>query len=126
VCAKAFGRHTRHQSASTPRSGRTRRARFLRCNRQRAETLGIPVAAIAQTVQAALSGMDAAYLHDGQSKYPVPVRLQLPRDAQVGLDALLALPMRRRPTARWCRCPNWSGGDRRDRQAPVHQGPAGP
>jgi len=67
---------------------------FLRVQRQRAESLGIPVAVIAQTVQGALSGADAAYLHDGQSKYPVPVRLQLPREAQVGLDALLALPMR--------------------------------
>jgi multidrug efflux pump subunit AcrB len=52
------------------------------------------VAAIAQTVQGALSGMDAAYLHDDQSKVPVPVRLQLPRESQVGLDTLLALPMR--------------------------------
>jgi multidrug efflux pump subunit AcrB len=67
---------------------------FLRVQRQRAESLGIPVAAVAQTVQGALSGMDAAWLHDGQSKYPVPVRLQLPRESQVGLDALLALPMR--------------------------------
>jgi multidrug efflux pump subunit AcrB len=67
---------------------------FLRVQRQRAESLGIPVAVIAQTVQGALSGADAAYLHDGQSKYPVPVRLQLPRESQVGLDALLALPMR--------------------------------
>jgi multidrug efflux pump subunit AcrB len=67
---------------------------FLRLNRQRAESLGIPSSAVAATVQAALSGTDAAWLHDGQSKYPVPVRLQLPRDAQVGLDALLALPLR--------------------------------
>jgi multidrug efflux pump subunit AcrB len=67
---------------------------FLRVNRQRAESLGIPVAAIAQTVQGALGGTDAAWLHDGQSKYPVPVRLQLAREAQVGLDALLALPLR--------------------------------
>ena len=67
---------------------------FLRLQRQRAESLGIPVAQVAQTVQAALSGADAAWLHDGHSKYPVPVRLQLPREAQVGLDALLALPMR--------------------------------
>jgi multidrug efflux pump subunit AcrB len=67
---------------------------FLKVRRQRAESLGIPVAAIAQTVSAALSGADAAYLHDGQSKYPVPVRIQLPRDSQVGLDAILALPMR--------------------------------
>ncbi len=67
---------------------------FLRVRRQRAESLGIPVAAIAQTVSSALSGADAAYLHDGFSKYPVPVRIQLPLESQVGLDALLALPMR--------------------------------
>jgi len=67
---------------------------FLRVQRQRAESLGIPVAAVAQTVYGALSGIDAAWLHDGQSKYPVPVRLQLPRESQVGLDALLALPLR--------------------------------
>ncbi|WP_346728235.1 efflux RND transporter permease subunit [Rubrivivax gelatinosus] len=67
---------------------------FLRVNRQRADTLGIAAADIAATVQGALSGADAAWLHDGQSKYPVPVRLQLPREAQVGLDALLALPLR--------------------------------
>ncbi|MGI9134405.1 MAG: efflux RND transporter permease subunit [Rhodoferax sp.] len=67
---------------------------FLRVRRQRAESLGIPVAAIAQTVSAAVSGADAAYLHDGQSKYPVPVRLQLPRSSQVGLESVLALPLR--------------------------------
>ncbi len=67
---------------------------FLRVQRQRAESLGIPVSAVAQTVYGALSGMDAAWLHDGQSKYPVPVRLQLPRESQIGLDALLALPLR--------------------------------
>ena len=67
---------------------------FLKVRRQRAESLGIPVAAIAQTVSDALSGADAAYLHDQQSKYPVPVRMQLPPESQVGLDAILALPMR--------------------------------
>ena len=67
---------------------------FLRVRRQRADSLGIPVAAIAQTVASALSGADAAYLHDGQSKYPVPVRIQLPLESQVGLDAILAMPMR--------------------------------
>jgi len=67
---------------------------FLRVQRARAEALGIPVAQVAQVLQAALSGTDAAWLHeDGGSKYPVPVRLQLPREAQVGLDALLALPL---------------------------------
>lgn len=66
---------------------------FLRIQRQRAESLGIPVQVIAQTVYAALSGSDAAYLHDGNAKFAVPVRLQLPLDKQVGLDNLLALPM---------------------------------
>jgi multidrug efflux pump subunit AcrB len=66
----------------------------LTVRRQRAESLGVPVSAVAQTVHSALSGVDAAYLHDGQSKYPVPVRLQLPLADQVGLDSLLALPMR--------------------------------
>lgn len=67
---------------------------FLRIQRQRAESLGIPVQVIAQTVYAALSGSDAAYLHDGHAKFAVPVRLQLPLDQQVGLDAVLALPMK--------------------------------
>jgi multidrug efflux pump subunit AcrB len=67
---------------------------FLHVRRQRADTLGISVAAVAQTVSSALSGTDVAYLHDGQSKYPVPVRIQLPLDKQVGLDHLLALPLR--------------------------------
>jgi len=67
---------------------------FLRVRRQRAESLGIPVAAIAQTVSSALSGTDAAYVHDQHSKYPIPVRIQLPPESQVGLDAILALPMR--------------------------------
>jgi multidrug efflux pump subunit AcrB len=62
--------------------------------RQRAETLGIPVATVAQTAAMALSGVDAAYLHDGHAKYPVPVRLRLPLNDQVGLDALLAMPLR--------------------------------
>ena len=67
---------------------------FLRVNRVRAESLGIPVATIAQTVHTALSGNDATYLHDGFSKFAVPVRLQLPRELQVGLDAVLAMPLR--------------------------------
>ncbi|NKE65055.1 efflux RND transporter permease subunit [Ramlibacter sp. RBP-2] len=66
----------------------------LTVRRQRAESLGIPVAVVAQTVHGALSGADAAYLHDGQSKHPVPVRLQLPRESQIGLESLLAMPVR--------------------------------
>jgi multidrug efflux pump subunit AcrB len=67
---------------------------YLRVRRQRAESLGISVAMVAQTAAMALTGVDAAYLHDGHSKYPVPVRLQLPLRDQVGLDAVLAMPVR--------------------------------
>ena len=67
---------------------------YLRVRRQRAESLGIPVAAVAQSVAMALSGTDATYLHDGQSKYPVPVKLQLPLASQVGLDTVLAVSLR--------------------------------
>ncbi|OIP14552.1 MAG: multidrug transporter AcrB [Comamonadaceae bacterium CG_4_9_14_3_um_filter_60_33] len=67
---------------------------YLKVRRQRAESLGISVAMVAQTAAMALSGVDAAYLHDGHTKYPVPVRLQLPLVDQVGLDAILAMPLR--------------------------------
>ncbi len=67
---------------------------YLRVRRQRAESLGISVATIAQTAAMALGGSDAAYLHDASSKYPVPVRLQMPLQDQVGLDNLLAMPLR--------------------------------
>ena len=67
---------------------------FLRIRKARAESLGISTQVVAQTVTAALSGTDAAYLHAGHAKLAVPVRLQLPREDQVGLDAVLALPLR--------------------------------
>ena len=91
--AKAFGATADIVGTDTSLLEDAPRA-FLRVRRQRAESLGIPVAAIAQTVSSALSGANAAYLHDGQSKYPVPVRIQLPRESQVGLEHILALPMR--------------------------------
>jgi multidrug efflux pump subunit AcrB len=91
--ATAFGKTTDIVGVDTSLREDAPRA-HLTVQRQRAESLGIPVAAVAQTVHAALSGADAAWLHDGQAKYPVPVRLQLPRESQVGLEALLALPMR--------------------------------
>jgi hypothetical protein len=60
--------------ASTPACRKMRRALPARAA-PACRVPGHPVAVVAQTVQAALSGHDAAYLHDGQSKYPVPVRI---------------------------------------------------
>ena len=91
--AEAFGSSADIVGIDTTLTAAAPRA-FLRVQRQRAESLGIPVSVIAQAVAGALSGTDAAWLHDDLSKYPVPVRLQLPRESQVGLDALLALPVK--------------------------------
>ncbi len=63
-------------------------------DRERAARLGIAQAQIANLLQAALSGRDASYLHDGAAKYPVPIRLRLPSGDQADLDALLALRVR--------------------------------
>src|SRR5574343_647438 len=93
--AKAFAQTPDIVAIDTSRKEDAPRA-WLRIRRQRAESMGIAVSTVAQTVAAALSGVDAAYLHDAQSKYPVPVRLQLPLQAQSGLDAVLALPLRTR------------------------------
>ncbi|MBI5924143.1 MAG: efflux RND transporter permease subunit [Aquabacterium sp.] len=91
--AKAFGETADIVGIDTSLKENAPRV-FLRVQRQRAESLGIPVASVAQAVQAALSGADPAYLHDGQSRIAVPVRIQLPRESQIGLDKLLALPLR--------------------------------
>jgi multidrug efflux pump subunit AcrB len=91
--AKAFGSTADIVGIDTSIKEDAPRA-FLRVQRQRAESLGIPVAVVAQAVQAALSGNDPAYLHDGQSKMPTPVRIQLPISSQVSLSKLMALPLR--------------------------------
>jgi len=74
-------------SAEAPRA-------VLRLHRQRAHALGVSAETVAQTVAGALSGLTATHLLDGHSSRAVPLRLQLPRADQAGLDALLALPLR--------------------------------
>jgi multidrug efflux pump subunit AcrB len=63
-------------------------------DRARAARLGVPQSAIADALSAAVSGLDATYVHDGASKYPRPVRLRLPAGEQAGLQRLLALRVR--------------------------------
>ena len=63
-------------------------------DRERAARLGITQAQIAQALTAAVSGVDATFLRDGASKYPVPVRLRLPAGEQARMEALLALRIR--------------------------------
>ncbi len=63
-------------------------------DRARAARLGVPQSAIADALAAAVSGLDATYVHDGASKYPRPVRLRLPTSEQADLQRLLALRVR--------------------------------
>jgi multidrug efflux pump subunit AcrB len=63
-------------------------------DRERAARLGISQAQIAQALSAGVSGVDATFLRDGASKYPMPVRLRLPAGDQARMEALLALRIR--------------------------------
>ena len=63
-------------------------------DRARAARLGVSQSAIADALAAAVSGLDATYVHDGTSKYPRPVRLRLPASDQSGIDRVLALQVR--------------------------------
>jgi multidrug efflux pump subunit AcrB len=63
-------------------------------DRVRAARLGVSQSAIADVLTAAVSGLDATYVHDGTSKYPRPVRLRLPASEQAGMERLLALRVR--------------------------------
>ncbi len=66
----------------------------LTVDRERAARLGVPQASIADALAAAVSGLDATYVHDGSSKYPRAVRLRLPASEQAGIERLLALRVR--------------------------------
>ena len=63
-------------------------------DRARAARLGVPQSAIADALAAAVSGLDATYIHDGASKYPRPIRLRLSASDQSQMVRLLALRVR--------------------------------
>nr|MBO2514937.1 multidrug transporter AcrB [Gammaproteobacteria bacterium] len=63
----------------------------LEVDRQRAALLGVPQASVAAALATALRGEDVVYLHDGHSRNPVPVRLELSVADKADLDSLLML-----------------------------------
>jgi multidrug efflux pump subunit AcrB len=67
---------------------------LLRVDAAKAALYGIPAAEVARTARMALAGEDITPLHDGQSKYPVPVRVGLAPEDKGGLDAALKLKLR--------------------------------
>jgi multidrug efflux pump subunit AcrB len=76
-------------------SSRTpRRACCSRWTRARRRSLGVARRDVAEAMRMGLGGTDVTPLHDGQSKYEVPVRIALPPSARASLDELLKLAVR--------------------------------
>ncbi|MDK9724953.1 MAG: efflux RND transporter permease subunit [Sterolibacteriaceae bacterium MAG5] len=68
----------------------------LRVSQAKAALLGVAQKDIVETVRLGLSGEDVTPVHDGDSKYEVPVRITLPAERQDSLDQLLKLKVRGR------------------------------
>jgi multidrug efflux pump subunit AcrB len=66
----------------------------LKVDLRKAALLGIPAADVVRAMRVALAGEDVTALHDGQSKYSIPVRLTLPAEKQARLDTLLAMTLK--------------------------------
>jgi multidrug efflux pump subunit AcrB len=66
----------------------------LKVDQGRAALAGVSRRDVVETMRAGLSGMDATPLHDGHSKYEVPVRLTLPAEHQAELSEFLKLTLR--------------------------------
>ena len=66
----------------------------LEVERQKAALLGVSQERIARTLQMALSGYDATYVHIGREREPIPVRLELSPADQARVSKVLALRVR--------------------------------
>ncbi|HFQ14072.1 MAG TPA: efflux RND transporter permease subunit, partial [Gammaproteobacteria bacterium] len=69
---------------------------IIRVDQSRAALRGVSQKQIVDTLSAALNGEDVSYLHVGNVKYPLPLRLEYPVAAKAGVDDLLALRVRGR------------------------------
>ncbi|MFP3873705.1 MAG: efflux RND transporter permease subunit [Thiohalophilus sp.] len=69
---------------------------ILQVDQQKAALLGISQQSVVSALSAALSGEDASYLHPGNLKYPLPIRMEFEVADKARLDSLLLLPIRSR------------------------------
>ncbi len=65
-------------------------------DQQRAALLGVSQQSVVGALSAALSGSDIGYLHAGNMKYPLPIRLEFHEGDKARVDNLLALKVRGR------------------------------
>jgi len=63
-------------------------------DRSRAAKLGVAQTTVADALAAVLGGSDASYLHDANSRYPVPVRLEFAPGDKADLNTLKSLRVR--------------------------------
>ncbi|TJY60058.1 efflux RND transporter permease subunit [Sinimarinibacterium sp. CAU 1509] len=63
-------------------------------DRSRAAQLGVAQTTVADALAAVLGGADVSYLHDDNSRYPVPVRLEFTPGDKADLNALKSLRVR--------------------------------
>jgi len=66
----------------------------LAVDQGKASLAGVARRDVAEAIRIGLAGADVTVLHDGQSKYEVPVRITLPPERQGSLDELLKLAVR--------------------------------
>ncbi len=66
----------------------------LKVDQGKAALAGVTRRDVVETMRTGLSGADVSPIHDGQSKYEVPVRVTLPAEQQGGLSELLKLTIR--------------------------------
>ncbi|HET7797543.1 MAG TPA: efflux RND transporter permease subunit, partial [Nevskia sp.] len=69
---------------------------LLRVSQSKAAQLGVSQQDIVETVRLGLTGEDVTPVHDGDSKYEIPVRETLPAERQDSIDQLLKLKVRGR------------------------------
>ncbi len=65
-------------------------------DRARAAHLGVSQQAVSDTVSAALKGEDMSYLHDEQTRTPIPVRVELSPAAKADAESIRQLRLRSR------------------------------
>ncbi len=63
-------------------------------DRQKAALLGVSQEQVTRSLEIALTGLDATYVHIGRERDPIPVRLELPLADQARIESLLALEVR--------------------------------
>jgi len=67
---------------------------LLRVDQGKAALLGVTRRDVVETMRVGLSGADVTPLHDGASKYEIPVRLTLPAERQGEIEEFLKLAVR--------------------------------